>query len=95
MNDLAFLRCVDLCEFDPFVIEKDLHVIEEELVRVGVRNVEAEVVDELLLFRLPFRPAILADLGTDLLPELRRYRRDAERFALLPASCALEFVASK
>ena len=95
MNDLTFLRCVDLCQFDTFVIEKDLHVIEEELVRVGVRNIKAEVVDELLLFRLPLRPAIFADLGTDLLPKLGRYRRDAERFALLSAACALEFIATK
>lgn len=68
MNDLPFLRRVDLRELDAFVVEKDLHVVEKELVRVGVRNIKAEVVDELLLFRLPFSPAILADLGTDLLP---------------------------
>lgn len=92
MDDLPFLRRVDLCEFDAFVVEKDLHVVEKELVRVGVRNIEAEVVDELLLFRLPFHPAIFADLGTDLLPKLGRYRRNAERFVLLPAPFALEFV---
>lgn len=68
MNDLPFLRRVDLRELDAFVVEKDLHVVEKELVRVGVRNIKAEVVDELLLFRLPFSPAIPADLGTDLLP---------------------------
>ena len=95
MNDLPFLRRVDLDELDTFVVEKDLHVVEEELVRVRVRNVKAEVIDELLLFRLPFSPAVLADLGTDLLSELGRYRRDTERFVLLPTACALEFVTTK
>jgi hypothetical protein len=36
MHDLSFLRCIDLGDLDTFVIEKDLHLIEQELVRVGI-----------------------------------------------------------
>jgi hypothetical protein len=39
MTDLSFLRRIDLCELDTFVEEKDLHLIEEELVRVRIRNI--------------------------------------------------------
>ena len=95
MTDLSFLRRIDLGEFDAFVIEEDLHLIEQKLVRIRVRNIQPEVIYQLLLFLLPFGPAVFADLGTDLLPELRRYRRNAERLALVPALRALKFVASK
>ena len=91
----SFFRSIDVRDLNTFVEEEDVHLVEEELVRVGVRNVEAEVVDELLLFLLPLGPAAFADLGTDLLPELRRYRGVAEWLALRVALRALEFVASK
>jgi hypothetical protein len=89
---LAFLRRVNLRQFDAFVVEKDLHVIEQELMRVGVGHVEAKVVNKLFLLFLPRGPAILANLSADLLPEFRRYRRVAERFIFLPATFAFEFV---
>jgi len=95
VNDLSFLRRVDLCKLDAFVVEKELHVVEQELVRIRVRHVETEMIDELLLLLLPLGPAIFTDLGTDLLPELGRYRRNAQRFVFLSALRALEFVASK
>lgn len=90
--DLAFLRGIDLFQFHTFVIEKDLHIIEKELVRVGVRYIEAEMVDKLLLLLLPFGPAILAHLGTDLLPKLSWYRSKPDRLVRLPAASAFEFV---
>ena len=34
--NFAFLRGVDLGQLYAFVVEKDLHVVEEELVRIGV-----------------------------------------------------------
>ena len=92
VNDLSFLRSVDLREVDTFVVEKDLHVVEQELVRIGIRHVETEMINELLLFRLPLRPAILADLGTDLLTEFGRYRSNAQWFVFLPATGAFELV---
>jgi hypothetical protein len=95
MNDLSFLRCVDLRDVDAFVIEKDVHLIEEELMGVGIGYVEAEVIDELLLFCLPFGPAIFADLGTDLLSKLGRYRRITDRLTFLSAPRAFEFVISE
>ena len=77
VNDLSFLRSVDLRKVDTFVVKKDLHVIEQELVRIGIRHVKTEMIDELLLFLLPFHPAIPTNLGSDLLPQLGRYWRDA------------------
>ena len=95
MADLSFLRRVDLRELDTFVVKKDLHLIEQKLVRVRIRNIKPEMIYELLLFLLPFGPAIFTDLGTDLLPELGRYRRNAKRFAFVAALGALKFVTSK
>ena len=95
MTDLSFLRRVDLRELDAFVVEKDLHLIEQKLVRIGIRNIKSEMIYELLLFLLPFGPAFFADLRTDLLPELGRYRRNAKRFAFVAALGALKFVTSK
>jgi hypothetical protein len=34
--NFSFLRRVDLCYLDTFVIEKDLHIVEQELVRIGI-----------------------------------------------------------
>lgn len=90
--DLSFLRRIDLCEIDAFVIEKDLHIIEKELVRIGVGYVQAEVVDELHLFLLPFCPAIFTHFVADLLAKLGRDRRVADGFTLFPAAGAFEFV---
>ena len=36
VDDLSFLRRVDLCDLDAFVVEKDLHLVKQELVRVGI-----------------------------------------------------------
>jgi hypothetical protein len=95
MHDLSFLRRVDLRDLDAFVVEKDLHLIEQELVRVGIRNVESEVVDKLFLFRLPLRPAILADLSSDLLSKLGRDWSYSERLIFLTTPRAFEFVTSE
>ena len=95
VNDLAFLRRVNLCDLDAFVVEEDVHLVEQELVRVRIRNVETEVVDQLFLFCLPLRPAIFADLGPDLLTELGRDRSHAERLVLLTTPRAFEFVTSE
>lgn len=95
MNDLSFLRRVDLCDLDAFIVEEDLHLIEKELMRVGIRNVEPEVVDQLFLFRLPLGPAVFADLGSDLLTELGRDRSHAKRLIFLSTPRAFEFVTSE
>src|SRR5688572_15527686 len=90
--DLSFLRSVDLGEIHPLVVEEDLHIIEKELMGIGVRNIESEMVDKLHLLLLPFCPAVFAHLFADLLPELGRNRRVTDRFALRTAACAFEFV---
>ena len=95
MDDLSFLRSIDLREIDAFVVEEDLHIVEQELVRIGIRHVETEMINKLLLFLLPLYPAILAHFGAYLLPQLGRYRRNAQRFVFLPATRAFEFIASK
>ena len=59
MNDLSFLRRVDLGDLDAFVVEEDLHLIEQELVRIRIRNVEPEVVNELFFVSSATRPSSL------------------------------------
>jgi hypothetical protein len=95
VNDLPFLRRIDLGKLDAFVVEEDLHLVEEELMGVWIRDVETKVIDQLLLFLLPLGPAIFADLRSDLLAQVRRNRRDTERFTFLPAPSAFEFVGSE
>ena len=95
VNDLSFLRRIDLCDLDAFVVEKDVHLIEQKLVRVRIGDVEPKVVDQLFLLCLPFGPAILADLGSDLLSELGRDRSYAKRLVFLPTPRAFEFVTSE
>jgi hypothetical protein len=34
--NLPFLRRIDLCDLDTLVKEKDLHIVEDELVRIGI-----------------------------------------------------------
>jgi hypothetical protein len=53
------------------------------------------MVDQLHLFLLPFFPAILTDLTANAFAQLGRYRRKADRLALLPAPRAFEFVVAK
>ena len=36
VNDLSFLRRIDLRDLDAFVIEEDIHLIEQELMRVRI-----------------------------------------------------------
>ena len=92
MTDLSFLRRIDLRELDTLVVEEDLHLIEEKLVRVGIRNIEPKVIYQLLLFLLPFGPTVLADLRADFLPEFGGNRRVPQRFVLLPATRAFKAV---
>ena len=88
----SLFRRIDVRDLNSFVEEEDVHLVEEELVRIWVRNIEAEVVDELFLFLLPLGPAALADLSPDLLSELSRDRSIAQRVTLATAPRAFEFV---
>ena len=90
--DLSFLRRVDLGQLDAFVVEENVHVVEQELVRIGVRHVEAEVVDELLLLFLPLFPTVFTHLAADLLTKLGRNRRETDRLVFLPAAATLKFI---
>ncbi len=90
--DRPFFRRIDLRDLDTFIKEEDVHLVEEKLVRVGIRDVEAEMVDQLFLLLLPFGPAIFADLGSDLLSEVGRDRSITERVTFRSAFRALEFV---
>src|SRR5258708_7356659 len=78
-----------------FVVKKDLHIVEQKLVRIRVRYIESKMVDELFLLLLPLGPAIFAHFLAYLLSELGRDRRKAQRFVFLPAACTFEFVATK
>lgn len=93
--DRAFFRSVDLRQLDAFVEEKNLQVVEQKIVRVGARNVQAEMIDQLVLLLQPFLPARLADLVVNALPEFVRKRRELHLLALAPAARAFKFVARK
>ena len=50
------------------------------------------MIDDARLCLQPFRPARLANLSADFLPQLSRQRRVTERGTLLPTTGAFDFV---
>jgi hypothetical protein len=90
---VAFFGRVDLRQFDAFVVKENLHLVEQKLVRIGIGNIYAEMIDELFLLLQPFRPTFLADFRADFLPQFGRQRRVAERLVFLSAARAFEFIA--
>src|ERR1051325_9290419 len=78
----AFFRGVDLGLLgggQRFVEEEPFDVVEQEIVRVGVGEVQTVVIDNLSLLLQPGSPARLADFCRDALPELVWKRRKANR----------------
>lgn len=91
----ALFRGIDLSEFDAFVEEEYLHVVEKEFVRVRIGHVQSKVIDQLILLLQPLFPAIPTDLRPDPLTQIRRDRRVTERLILLPAPGTLKFIAKQ
>jgi hypothetical protein len=91
----AFLAGIDLRQFDAFVKEKNFQVVEQKIVRVGIRNVQAEMIDELILFLQPFLPAGLANLVIHTLSDFIGKRRELHLLVLAPAARAFEFITRK
>jgi hypothetical protein len=93
--DRAFFRRIDLRQLDALVEQKDLQIIEQKIVRIGTRNVQAEMIDELILLLQPFFPARLTDFVINSLPELVRKRRKLHLLAFAPAARAFKFITRK
>src|SRR5919206_2584526 len=88
--DGAFLRGVYLRLGRAAAEEEGFHVVEEEVLRVLVHEVEAVVVDDHVLALEPLLPADRANLRADALPHLVREGRVTQPLALLPAPRALD-----
>jgi hypothetical protein len=93
--DAAFLRRINLRQFDAFVKEKNLQIVEQKIVRVRAGNVQPEVIDKLVLLLQPFFPAGLTDFVINALSQFVRKRRESHLFILAPAARAFEFFARK
>lgn len=67
--DGAFFGSINLSERRRLVKKESLDIVEEEILRIHIREVEPVVIDDLRLFLQPAGPAWLADLLGDPLPE--------------------------
>jgi len=90
--NISFSGCVNLREFHAFVEKENLHLVKQKIVRIGIRDIQTEVVDKLFLFVEPFFPAIGANFLADLLTEFGGNRRVTERRVFTPAPRAYEFI---
>src|SRR3984893_19544495 len=85
----AFFGSIDLRERWRLAKEKALDVVEKEILRVCVRQVETVMIDDLRLFLQPGGPAGLADLTRYSLAKFVGEGRKAYRRALLATMFAL------
>ena len=88
----SFFCCVDFRNFRYVAEQIAFDVVEEERLGVGIREVQAVVINDLGLFLQPFTPAALADFGGDALAELVWKWCEGEARALLAAMCAFDVV---
>src|SRR5689334_6231594 len=86
----SFFCCVDLGSCRYVTEQKAADVIKEKVLGVGIREVQAVVIDDLCLFLQPVAPAALADLGGDALAELVWKWCEGESRALLAAMCTFD-----
>ncbi len=68
-----------------FVKEKQLHLIKQIIVRFGVGNIEAKMIDQLILFLQPFLPTFGTCFLPNSLSQLRWKRRVAKRLHGAPS----------
>src|SRR5690606_35825244 len=87
--DGALLGDVHLLRL-PGVEEEALQVLRQELLRVGIPNVQAVMVDQHRLVPEPLAPAHLADLGLDAAPQVGVQRCVREGGPGLAAAGALD-----
>src|SRR5689334_4072575 len=90
--DAAFFRRIDLRDLRCFAKQKSSDVVEQKRLRVGVREIQSVVIDDLRLLLQPATPARLTDLRGDSLPQFVRKRREWQRRTLLATMCALDGV---
>ena len=88
----SLFRRVDFRGFWDVAEEIALDVVEQEGLGIGVRQIEAVVIDDLCLLLQPAIPARLADFRRDALAERVWKRREWKGWALLTAVCAFDCV---
>jgi hypothetical protein len=84
----SFFCCVDFGNFWCVAEEVAFDVVKEEVLGVGVGEIQAVVIDDLCLLLQPVAPAWLADLGCDALAKLVGKWGESDSRPLLPAMCA-------
>ena len=89
--DRAFFARIDLREVTR-AVEEAFHIIEQKVLRFGISQVEAVMIDDSGLRHQPFRPARLAYFARHLLPQFRRQGRKTKWRTLLPAPSAFDLV---
>ena len=87
--DGAFLRRIYLGDFWGFAKEEPFDVIEEEILGVGIREIQSVVINYLTLLLQPTTPTDLANLTANSLPQLVWEWSKANRWSFLTAMYAL------
>src|SRR5690242_3726083 len=88
--DAAFFRRIDLRDLRCFAKQKSSDVVEQKRLRVGVREVQSVVIDDLCLLLQPTTPTRLTNLRGNFLSQLVGERRERECRTLLAAMCAFD-----
>lgn len=88
----ALFGGIDLGRLRNFAEKKALDVVEEEILGVGIREIEAVMIDDLTLFLQPATPAGLANLIGDSLSELVGKGSKSDRRTFLAAMYALNVI---
>jgi hypothetical protein len=94
-TDRAFLRGVYLSHIHALVEKEDLEIIEQEVVRIGIRDIDSEVIYELILLLKPFLPTALTYAVEDALADFVRKGGELHLPFLATAPEALESVTRK
>jgi len=84
----SFFCCVDFRSLGYVAKQKAFYVVEQEVLRVGIGEIQAVVVDDLCLLLQPPAPTRLANLRGDALSEGVGERRESDRRTLLATVCA-------
>jgi hypothetical protein len=88
----SFFCCVDFGDLRCVIEQKAFDVVEEEVLSLGIGEIQAVVINDLCLFLQPGAPTWLANLGSNSLSESVGKRRESESGALLAAVCAFDCV---
>jgi hypothetical protein len=88
----SFFGGIDFGDFWDVAEEVAFDVVEQKRLRVGIREIQAVVIDDLCLLLQPPAPALLAYFCRDALAELVGKGRERKGRALFAAVCAFDCV---